>query len=50
MTKLTNTMLKYLLSVYADSDPITRFLWRVRVMLMSDDEIMKTYYELTDRR
>lgn len=50
MTKITNKMLKYLLSVYDNADPVTRFIWRFRVMLMSDDQIMKTYYQLTDGR
>lgn len=50
MTKITNKMLKYLLSIYDNADPVTRFLWRVRVMLMTDDQIMKTYYQFTDRR
>lgn len=50
MTKLTSNMLRYLLSVYDNADPVTRFIWRLRVMLMSDKQIMDTYYQLTDRR
>ena len=50
MTKLTKTMLKYLLSVYDNADPVTRYLWKLRVMIMSDKQVMDTYYQLTDRR
>ena len=50
MTKLTSTMYKYLLSAYDDSDPITRFLWRLRVTFMTDKQVIDTYRQLTDRR
>lgn len=49
MTKLTNKMLKYLLSAYDNADPITRLIWRLRVRLMTDEKIMQTYYALTDK-
>lgn len=49
MTKLTNKMLKYLLSAYDNADPITRLIWRLRVRLMTDEKIMQTYYMLTDK-
>lgn len=49
MTKITNYMLKYLLTAYDDADPVTRFIWRLRVRLMTDKEIRETYYQLTDR-
>lgn len=48
MTKITKTMLKYLLSAFDNADPITRALWRLRVKLMTDEQIMKTYYQMTD--
>ena len=50
MTKITNYMYKYLLTAYDDADPVTRFLWRVRVQLMNDKEIRETYYAMTDRQ
>lgn len=49
MTKITNYMLKYLLTAYDDADPVTRFIWHLRVRLMTDKEIRETYYQLTDR-
>ena len=49
MTKLTNYMLKYVLSAYDSADPVTRLIWRLKVMFMSDAEVMKTYYTLTDK-
>lgn len=50
MTKITNYMLRYLLTAYDDADPVTRFIWRLRVRLMTDKEIRETYYQLTDRQ
>ena len=50
MTKITNYMYKYLLTAYADADPVTQFIWRLRVKMMSDKEIVKTYYALTDKQ
>lgn len=49
MTKITNYMFKYLLTAFDDANPVTRFIWRFRVRLMTDKEIRETYYQLTDR-
>ena len=49
MTKITNYMYKYLLTACDDADPFTRFIWRLRVKLMSDKQIRETYYAITDK-
>lgn len=50
MTKITAKMYRYLYSAYDTADPVTRFIWRLRLRFMSDKKIMSTYYMLTDKR
>ena len=49
-TKLTRHMLKYLRTVYQNENWLIRLIWNLKVSMMDDSEIMKTYHMLTDRR
>lgn len=50
MTKLTKQMQKYLISMYQNRPWIERFFWELRLLRMSDGEIIKTYRMFTDGR
>ena len=49
MTKITKSMYRYLLTAYDNADPVTRFIWKLRIRFMTDAQVRQTYYQLTDR-
>lgn len=48
MTILTARMRHYVETAYDNANWLVRTFWRIRVNHMSDEQIMKTYYMLTD--
>ena len=49
MTKLTKYMYKYVASYYEHAGFFTRVIWRIRLRLMSDTQVINEYYRITRR-